>query len=124
MDARIIHNLERIDTSLETADLTERWRNTVKPGRLPTFKGQVEEVPQTKIPSQREKNTEKRLTEITRRVESPAGEVRNRPYQNEQQADYFPDWHFTEARNFEGGFIPRNQEENQPCTSRECPTTQ
>ena len=32
MDAKTIDNLERIDSSQETINLIERWRNIVKPG--------------------------------------------------------------------------------------------
>ena len=61
------------------------------------------------------KTIEKRLLQIISRLESPAVEIRNRPIHNQPQNDYLPDWQFTGARNFEGGYIPNDA--NQPSTS-------
>ena len=92
-----------------------------KTGGLPNIKWQVEKYHETKFLRDERRTIEERLPEIIRRLESPAVQIRNRPIQNQQQTDYFPDWQFTEARNFEGGFI--TQENNGPSTSQARPTT-
>ena len=55
------------------------------------------------------------MPEIIKRLESPAVEVRNR----QNQTNYFPDWQFKETRNFQGGFIPHDNQG----TSQARPTT-
>ena len=47
-----------------------------KAGSLPTVERQMEELPRTKIFSRR-KNKNRRLSEISGRLESPAIEIRN-----------------------------------------------
>ena len=118
MEAKTIDSLEKIDSSEETTDLIERWLNIVKP-RV-DVKRQVEKITRTKFFCG-ERTIDKSLSEIIRRLESPAVENRNWPIQNQRQTDYFPDWQFTEARNFERGYIP--QDENQPSTSQALPTS-
>ena len=50
MDARTIDNLEAADSSPETTELIQRWRNIVKPGIYRLTGGEVEKMPRTKIP--------------------------------------------------------------------------
>ena len=88
-----------------------------KAGSLPTFKRQVEEIPKTISP--REEKIKRKETVRNRWQTRKFGhEIRNRPGHQQQQADQFPDWQFTEARNF-GEFIPRNPD--QPSTSKALP---
>ena len=115
MDARTIGTLESIDSSQETTDLIERWRNIVKPGVYRLSNGKWKKYHEPKFLRNERKTIEEKLLEIISILESPAVEVRNRPIHNQPQNDYLPDWQFTGARNFEGGFIPRNT--SQPGTS-------
>ena len=115
MDARTIDTLESIDSSQETTDLIERWRNTVKPGVYRLSNGKWKKYHETKFLRNERKTIEERLLEIISRLESTAVEIRNRPIHNQPQNDYLPDWQFTGARNFEGEFIPKDA--NQPSTS-------
>ena len=87
-----------------------------KAGGLPTLKRQYHEP---KFLRDEKRTIEERLSEKLRRLENQAVEIRNRPNQNQPQIDCFPDWQFTEARNFEVGLFP--QDENQPSTSQARP---
>ena len=120
-DAKTIDSLEKIDSFKETTDLIERWRNIVKPGVYRLSNSKWKKYSEPKFLRGERRTIEERLSEIIRRLESPAAETIIRPIQNQLQTDYFPDWQFTEARNLEGGFIP--QEDNRPSTSQACPTT-
>ena len=65
---------------------------------------------------------EERLSEIIRRLESPASENRNRPQQSDE---YTANWQFTAPapQNFRGGFVQLMNNE-QPETSKSQPATQ
>ena len=102
MDARNIDSLEKIASSQETTDLIEKWRNIMKPGVYRLSNGKWKKYHESKFLRGERKTIGERLSEIICRLESPAVEIRNRPIQNQQQTDYFSDWQFTEARNFEG----------------------
>ena len=102
MDAKTIDNLERIDSSQETINLIERWRNIVKPGIYRLSNGKWKKYHEPKFLRGERKIIEERLTEIINRLESPAIEVTN----PQNQTNYFPDWQFKETRNLQGGFIP------------------
>ena len=115
MDAKIIDNLERIDSSQETANLIERWRNIVKPGIYRLSNGKWKKYHEPKFLRGERKIVEEKLAEIIKRLESPAVEIRNR----QNQANYFTDWQFKETGNFQGGFIPQDNQG----TSQARPTT-
>ena len=115
MDAKTIDTLESIDSSQETTDLIERWRNIVKQGVYRLSNGKWKKYHEPKFLRNERKTFEKRFLEIISRLESPAVEIRNRPFHNQLQNDYLPDWQFTGVRNFEGAFIPKDA--NQPSTS-------
>ena len=115
MDAKLIDNFERIDSSQKTANLIERWRNIVKPGIYRLSNGKWKKYHELKFLRGERKIIEEKLAEIIKRLESPAVEIRNQ----QNQANYFPDWQFKETGNFRGGFIPQ---ENQG-TSQTRPTT-
>ena len=117
MDAKTIDNLEEIDSSQETTNLIERWRNIVKPGIYRLSNGKWKKYQEPKFLRNERRVIEEKLTEIIRRLESPAVEIRNQ----QQQTNYFPDWQFKEARNYQGGFI--HQENNSAGTSSARPTT-
>ena len=107
LDAKTIDSLEKIDSSKETTVLIERWRNIVKPGVYRLSNGKWKKYHEPKFLRCERKTIEERLTEIIRRLESPAVEIRNWSIQKQQKTEYFPDWQFTEARNFEGESFPR-----------------
>ena len=100
--AKTIDSFEKIESSQETTDLTERWQNIVKPGVYRLSNGKWNKYHEPKLLRGERRTIEERLSEIIRRLESPAVEIRNRPILNQQQTDYFPDWQFTEAQDFEG----------------------
>ena len=83
MDARTIDNLERIDNSQETIDLIERWRNIVKPGIYRLSNGKWIKYHEPKVLRGERRDIEERLSEIIRRLESPAREIRNSPQQSD-----------------------------------------
>ena len=99
----------------ETTDLIESWRNIVKQGVYQLSNGKWKKFHDPKFLRGEKRTIGKRLSEKIRRLESAAVEITNRPNQNQQQTDYFADWQFTEARNFEKGIIP--QHEKQPSSS-------
>ena len=126
MVAKTIDNLEKIDNSQETIDLIERWRNLVKPGIYRLSNGEWKKYHEPKFLRGERREIEERLSEIIRKIESPARELRNRPYQQQLQSDeYTADWQFTSSapQNFRGGFVQRTQN-NQPGTSHSKPATQ
>ena len=118
MDAKTIDNLDKIDSSQETANIIERWRNIVKPGIYRLANDKWKKYHEPKFLRSERRVTEEKLLEIIRRLESPAVEIRNR---QQQQANYFPDWQFKETRNYQGGFVP--PEDNNADTSLACPTS-
>ena len=118
MDAKTIDNLEKIDSSQETAKSIERWRTKVKPGIYRLSNDKWKKHCEPKFLRGERRVIEEKLSEMIRRLESPAVEIRNR---QQQQADYFPDWQFKETRNSRGGFIP--QEDNNAGTSQARLTT-
>ena len=122
MDARTVDNLERIDNSKETTDLIERWRNIVKPGIYRLSNGKWKKYHEPKFLRGERREIEERLSEIIRKLESPAREIRNRPQQSDE---YSADWQSTAPapQNFRGGFIQRTNND-QPGTSRAEPVTQ
>ena len=115
MDAKIIDNLERIDSSQETANLIARWRNIVKPGIYRLSNGKWKKYHEPKFLRGERKTIEEKLAEIIERLESPAVGISNRQIQN----NYFPDWQFKETSNFQGGLIPQDDQS----TSQARPTT-
>ena len=117
MDAKTIDNLERNDSSQETANPTERWRKIVKPGIYRLSNGKWKKYHEPKVLRNERRVIEEKLMEIIIRLERPAVEIRNQ----QQQTNYFPDWQFKETRNYQGGFIP--QEINRAGTSSARPTT-
>ena len=117
MDAKIIDNLEKIDSSQETTNLIERWRNIVKPGIYQLSNGKWKKYHEPKFLRNEKRVIEEKLTEIIRRLESPAVEMRNQ----QQQTNYFADWQFKETRNYQGGFIPQENNSAGPSSAR--PTT-
>ena len=68
------------------------------------------------------RDIEERLSEIIRRLESPARKIRNRPQLSEE---YTANWQFTAPapQNFRGGYVQRTNNE-QPGTSKSQPATQ
>ena len=68
------------------------------------------------------RDIEEKLSEIIRRLESPARELRNRLRQSDE---YTANWQFTvpAPQNFQGGFVQRTNNE-QPGTSKSSPATQ
>ena len=122
MDAKTIDNLERIDNSQETIDPIERWRNIVKPGIYRLSNGKWKKYHEPKFLRGERRDIEERLSEIIRRLESPAREIRNRPQQSDE---YTANWQFTAPapQNFRGGFVQRTNNE-QPGTSKSQPATQ
>ena len=126
MDAKTIDNLEKIDNSQETIDLIERWRNIVKPSIYRLSNGKLKKYHEPKFLREERREIEERLSEVIRKIESPAREIRNRPYQQQLQSnEYTADWQFTSPapQNFRGGFVQRTQN-NQPGTSHSQPGTQ
>ena len=127
MDAKTIDNLVRIDRSQETIDLIERRRNIVKPGiriyRLSNAKWNKYHEP--KFLRGERRKIEKGLSNVIRRIESPAREIRSQPYNQQQSDEYTADWQFTapSPQNFRGGFM-QQAKEDQPGTSRLQPVTQ
>ena len=115
MDAKIIDNLERIDSSQETANLIARWRNIVKAGIYRLSNGKWKKYHEPKFLRGKRKTIEEKLVKIIKRLESPAVGISNRQNQN----NYFPDWRFKETSNFQGGFNPQDDES----TSQARPTT-
>ena len=122
MDVKTIDSLERIDNSQETIDLIERWRNIVKPGIYRLSNGKWKKYHEPKFLRGERRDIEEKLSEIIRRLESPAREIRNRPHQSNE---YTANWQFTKPapQNFQGGFIQRTNNE-QPGTSKSQPATQ
>ena len=122
MDAKTIDNLERIDSSQETIDLIERWRNIVKPRIYRISNGKWKKYDEPKFLRGQRRDIEEKLSEIFRRLENPAREVRNRPHQSDE---YTANWQFTvpAPQNFRGGFIQRTNNE-QPGTSKSPLATQ
>ena len=125
MDAKTIDNLEKIDNSQETIDLIERWINIVKPGIYRLSNGKWKKYHEPNFLRGERREIEERLSEIVRKIESPAREIRNRPYQKQLQSDEnTADRQFTSPapQNFRGGFVQRTQN-NQPGTSHSKPAT-
>ena len=122
MDAKTIDNLERIDNSQETIDLIERWRIIVKPGIYRLSNGKWKKYHAPKFLRGERRDIEEKLSEIIRRLESPAREIRNRPHQSDE---YTANWQFAvpAPQNFQGGFIQRTNNE-QPGTSKSKLATQ
>ena len=110
----------------ETIDLIERWRNIVKPGIYRLSNGKWKNYHEPKFLRGERREIEERISEIIRRIESQAREIRNRPHQQQLQSDeYTADWQFTAPapQNFRGRFVQRTQN-NQPGTSYSQPATQ
>ena len=61
MDARTIDNLEATDSSPETTELFQRWRDIVKPG-IYHLTGESGKIQRTKIPQKREKSNRGAIT--------------------------------------------------------------
>ena len=96
MNAKTIDNLEKINNSQETINLIERWRTIVKPGIYRLSNGKWKKYHEPKFLLGERREIEERLSEIIRKIESPAREIRNRPYQQQLQSDeYTADWQFT-----------------------------
>ena len=86
----------RDNRSQEAIGLVERWRNNVKPGIYRFSDGKWKKYHEPKILCGERREIEERLSEIIRRIESPAREIRNRPHQLQLQSDeYTADWQFT-----------------------------
>ena len=121
-DAKTIDNLEQIDNSQETIDLIERWQNLVKPGIFRLSNGKWKKYHEPNFLRGERRDIEERLSEIIRRLESPARENRNRPQQSDE---YTANWQFTAPapQNFWGGFVQETNNE-QPRTSKSQTATQ
>ena len=102
-------------SSQETANLIERWRNIVKSRIYRLSNGNWKKYHEPKFLRGERKIFEEKLAEIIKRLESPAVKIRNR----QNQANYFPDWQFKETGNFQGGFVPQDNQG----TSQTRPTT-
>ena len=93
-----------------------------KAGSLPLSNGKWKKYHKLKFLRGETKTIDDRLAKIMKRLRSPDVKNRTQPNHNQQKANYFPDWQLTEARNLEGGYIPKNHEENQPSASKARPT--
>ena len=89
IDPKTIDNFEKICSSQETTDLIGRWRNIVKPGVYQLPNGNWKKYHEPKVLRDEGRTMEERLSELIRRLESPAVEIRNRLNQNQQQAKCF-----------------------------------
>ena len=115
MDAKIIDNLERIDSSREKANLNARCRNIGKPGIYRLLNGKWKKYHEAKFLRGEKKIIEEKFAEIIKRWESPAVEISNRQNQN----NYFPDWQFKETSNFQGGLIPQDDQSTSQATRQQ-----
>ena len=88
MDAKTIDNLEKIDNSQETINLIEQWRNIVKPGLYRLSNGKWKKYHEPEFLRGERREIEERLSEIVRKIESPAREIRNQPYEQLQSDEY------------------------------------
>ena len=76
MDARTIEHIAATDSSAETTELLQRWRDIVKQGYLSPNWGKVEEIPRTKIPAKRTEGNRRKITTNKRGREQ--GDLRQR----------------------------------------------
>ena len=115
----------KIDSSQETIDLLERWRNIVKSGIYRLSSGKWTKNHEPKLLRGERREIEERLSEMIRRIERPDKEIRNRPHRQQQSDEYTADWQFTapSPQNFKRGFMQRTPDD-QPGTSRSQPVTQ
>ena len=78
MDARTIDNLEATDSSPETTELIQRWRDIVKPGIYRLTGGKWKKIPRTKIPQKREKSNRGAITRNYARPTTRRPKTKNR----------------------------------------------
>ena len=88
---------------------------------IPTLNGKWKKYHAPKFLRGERRDIDERLSEIIRRLESPAREIPNQP----QSDEYTANWQFTAPapQYFRGGFVQRTNNE-QPGTSKSQPATQ
>ena len=105
MDAQTIERIEKINSSQETTDLIEKWRNIVKPGVYRLSNGKWKKYHEPKLLRGERRTIEQRLSEIIRRIERVAVEIKKPAKPEPATSRLFPILAFYRSAEFRRGFI-------------------